>query len=202
MEQQKTLKEIADELMKIKGNVRGEVMRVDASFIREKEGEEGISVVEKKMEELGYPFAFKDIKPLSWYPEAQSVLVIIVAKESFDWTESDIFELGDYAPKISFLSKMFIKYFVSLERILKESPKYWKTHFDFGELEPAEINEKEKRVVIRIKGYKFHPIICAYHAAYFLRIIKSSVRGKNHSVEEIKCSHKGDSYHEYLMKWE
>ncbi len=199
--EEKTLKQIADELMQKKGNVRGEVFRISESYIREKKGEEGIKAVEEKLEDLGYPFHFSDIKPLGWYQEGLSVLIILATRELFAWTEKDIFDWGNFAPKVSFLNKMFIKYFVSLKRILEESPKYWQTHFDFGELLPVDVDEKERRVVIRVKGYEFDPLICSYHAGYFQRIISFSVRSKHVSVKETKCVHKGDAFHEYLMQW-
>lgn len=201
MEEQKSLKQIADELMQKKGNVRGEVIRVGGDYIRSKKGEEGILNLEGKLKELGYPFHLANIKPLSWYPEGLSVLIIVIAKEIFNWGKDDIFDWGNCAPKTSFLNRMFMKYFISLEKILQESPRYWKAHFDFGELEPGKVDEKKKTAVIRIKGYDFHPLVCSYHAGYFLRILSFSVNSKNTTIKEVKCIYRGDSYHEYLMQW-
>lgn len=198
---EKSLKEIANNLMKIKGNVKGEVLRISAAYIAEKEGEKGVEVIEEKLKELGYSLKFKEIKPLRWYPEALSVLVILVAKDVFNWKNSDIFDMGNSAPKYSFIVKLLLKYLISVEKIFEECPKYWRKHFDFGELEPVEINTKEKYAIIRVKGYKFHPLICLYHAGYFLRLVQLSIRSKKITIKETKCMFKGDPYHQYLIKW-
>jgi hypothetical protein len=198
---QELTKEVAQKLMEIKGNVRGEAIRVTATFIQKKEGEKGLKDVEGKMAELGYPLNFNKIKPERWYPESLSVLVILVAKDLFDWSEKDIFELGNSAPKYSFIAKMLIRYFSSYKRFLKEVPKYWRKHFDFGELEVSEFNEEKRYLVLREKGYKFHPLLCVYHAGYYLRIAQYVIKSEKITIEETKCIFKGDPYHEYTIRW-
>jgi hypothetical protein len=197
-----SLKQEADRLMKIKGNSRGEILRTHAVYIRYRKGEEGIRAVEEKMKELGYPLEFKTIKSLNWYPEAQGVLVILVAKQLFNWTESDIFDMGNSAPKYSFIVKLLLKYFVSLKKSFQEASKYWEKHYDFGQLEPSKINEKEKYLIVRVRGHKFHPIVCTFWRGYFLRFTSYVIKSKNITCRETKCVFKGDPFHEFLIKWE
>jgi len=189
-------------LMKVPGNVRGTVFRTHAEYIRYRQGEEGVKAVEKKLKELGYPLKFKEFRHLGWYPEALSVLVIITAKELFNWTKSDIFDMGNSAPKYSFIVRLLMKTFLSIRRCFEETPKYWKKHYDFGVLEPYEINEKEKYVIVRLKEYKFHPIICIYFTGYFLRVTQFVLKNTKITSEETKCMFKGDPYHEFLVKWQ
>lgn len=190
-----------ENLMQIKGNVRGGIIQAYTVFIREKTGEEGLKAIENKMDEFGYPFEFNKIKIGEWYPGALSVSIILVAKDLFNWTEKDIFEMGNSAPKYSFISKIVMRYFLSLEKIIKEIPNYWKNHFDFGELESYKWNEKEKYLILHEKGYKFHPLLCIYHSGYFLRIAQFAVKSKEITIEETKCMFKGYPYHEYIIKW-
>lgn len=197
-----SLKKEADRLMQIKGNSRGEILRTHAVYISYRKGEEGVRLVERKMEELGYPLKFKGIRPLSWYPEALSVLVILVAREVLKWEDSDIFDMGNSAPKYSFIVKLLMKYFISPKRCFEESSNYWRKHFDFGEMEASEFNEKEKYLVVRVEGYKFHPIICNFHAGYFLRVAQFVIKSEKTTIQETKCVYKGDPYHEYVIRWE
>ncbi len=190
-----------ENLMQIKGNVRGGVIQANVVFIRGKTGEEGLKAIENKMAEFGYPFEFNKIKIGEWYPEALSVSIILVAKDLFNWTEKDIFEMGNSAPKYSFISKVVMRYFLSLERIIKEIPNYWKNHFDFGELESYKFSEEEKYLILHEKGYKFHPLLCIYHSGYFLRIAQFAIKSKEITVEETKCMFKEYPYHEYIIKW-
>ncbi len=196
------LKKEADELMGIKGNVKGVVFQTHAAYIRHREGENGLMAVEKKMEELGYPVKFNEVKPFKWYSEAHTILVILVAKDIFGWDDSDIFDMGNSAPKYSFIVKLLMRYFLSPKKTLEMSPRYWKKHYDFGELEIGEYNEKEKYMSVRVKGYKAHPIVCIFHKGYFLRLVQYVVKSKNITMEETRCVFKGDPYHEYVGKWE
>lgn len=202
MEEQITsLKQIAENLMQIKGNIRGEVFRTHEIYIRLKEGEKGVIEVEEKMAELGCPLKFKEIRALDWYQEALSVLAILVAKELFGWNEQDIYEMGNQAPKYSLIIRLVMKYFFSIRKAVEESPGYWVKHYDFGELEVAEFNEGKRQVILRIKGYKFHPLICSYHRGYFTRITQLASGSNNVTTEEVRCMFKGDPYHEYQIRY-
>jgi len=201
MEEQLSLKQTAEELTRVKGNSRGEIIRTHGLFISYKKGEEGLTAAEKKMAEIGYPLVFKDIKPLDWYPEALSVLVILVSREIFGWTEADVEEMGNNAPKYSLIVKMVMKYFFSLERCLKESPKYWDYHYDFGSIEVAGFDKKAQQVFIRINDYKFHPIVCVFYRGYFKRIAQLVISNQGIACEEVKSAFKGDVYHEYRISW-
>lgn len=195
-------KEEIEKMMKMKGNVRGAVLQADIAFICKQRGKKGVRAVEKKMTELGYPIDFEKIKTGEWYPESLSVLIVLVAKDLFNWTEKDISEMGNSAPKYSFISKILMKYFLSLKRFIKEVPKYWRKHFDFGELEVSELNKEKKYLILHKKDYKFHPLICFYHAGYYLRIAQYIIESEKITIEETKCVFKGDPYHEYVIRRE
>lgn len=193
---------ILEQTKKNKGNVRGEILRDIFSYILEKKGKGGIKAVEEKLEELGHPFKFEEIRFFEWYPNSIALLVMLVIKEIFNWDDSDFFDMGNSAPKYSLIIKMLMKYLISVKKVCQEAPKYWRKHFDFGELEPLIVNEKEKYIIIRIRGHKFIPSICVYNAGYFLRVLQFCVKSKNINIKETKCMLRGDSYHEYVVKWE
>jgi hypothetical protein len=195
------LKKEAERLMKIEGNIKGAALKTHALYIRKRIGKKGVKLIEEKLKELGYPFEFEKIKPFDWYPEGLNVLILLVIKELFNFTDKDIFEMGNNTPKTSFLAKLFMKYFVSMDKILEEAPHYWRKYFDFGELEIKEYNKKEKYVVFRVKDYKFHPLKCIFHAGYFLRVAQFVLESKKISIKERKCFFKGDPFHEYEIKW-
>ncbi len=200
---EKSLKETANEIMKKEGGVRGEVFRTHAIYIRYREGEEGIKRVEEKMKELGYPIILDEVRTGDWHKEALSVLVILAAKEVFNWTEEDIFDMGNSAPKYSFIVKMFIKHLFSIKEVFEKSGQYWDKHYNFGSLQKGEFNEKEKYITIILKDHDFHELICGpYMKGYFMRIAQFSLKSEKISVEEIKCIFKGDPYNEYIIKWD
>jgi len=192
----------ADELSKIPGNVKGAIFQSHAVFIRFKKGDQGVKMVEEKLKELGHPLKFEEIKSLGWYPEALSSLVVVVAKDVFNWTDKDIFEMGNFAPKTSFVISLMVKYLLSPQIAFKAAGELWKKHLDFGELEAREFNKKEKYIVLRVKGYKFHPLLCIYGQGYYLRVAQFVIKSAKITIEETKCMFKGDPYHEYILRWE
>jgi hypothetical protein len=194
----KTLKEIADQLMKIPGMTKGSELLTLRKYIEAKYGEEGVEKLEEKMKELGYPISFKKIKPAHWYPEAFNVLGMIVAKEIFGW--QDLYEFGYQSPIFSFGVKIFIK-ILPLHLFLNEIPKIWKKFLDVGELEVLEFNEKEKSVTLALKNYKFHPEMCLYYQGFFLRLAEYIIKSEKITIKEQKCVFRGNDFCEFLIKW-
>ncbi len=195
------LQQIADELKNFTGKVRGEAFRTRLEYIRKKEGEEGVKSLQKKMNDLGVDIDLEKISRDAWMNEGINSLSVVVAKEIFNWSEEDVFNLGRFAFKTSFLTKTVLKYFVSMEKALLVADKYWKKYYDFGELKLAEFNKKEKYAVVRKKGYETHPLLCIQHIGYITAGAELLLRNDNIFVEETKCIHKGDEYHEYKISW-
>ncbi len=194
-----TLKETVEDLKKIKGNVRGDIILGTLSYIREKKGKEGLKAVKEKVREFGFSNSLEKIFPLEWLPEALSVAIILSAKEIFKWDDNDIFEMGNFSIRYSFVARTTIKYFVSLEKAFKEASKYWEKYFDFGNIEIKE--KREKSIRVAVNDYRFHPDICKYHAGFMLKIAQLALGKEDISIKEVKCLFKGDSHHEYLISW-
>ncbi len=196
-----TLEDIAKELTKIPGKVRGEIFLDHAEYIKQKEGRGGLKKLEEKLSDLGHPISFKKIGALEWKSEGLSSLIVVVSKEIFFWDKDDVFEMGRSAPRFSLGLKLLVQGVVSPIRLFEESHIYWKNLFDFGFLEPVEFNEEEKFAIIRIKGYKTHPLLCTYHAGYLKGLAEFVLKSKNISVTERRCVYKGDSFDEYKLEW-
>ena len=185
-----------------KGEVRGAAIQHHLQYIKEREGEEGVKRVEERLKELGHPLNFQKIKPLGWVSLGVADLIVLIAKDLFGWEEKDIFEMGNNAPKYSFVVKLLMRYFTDARRNFEESPKYWRVHFTpaAGTLEAHEFNEKEKYFVIRLR-HQCHPIMCVYYCGYFLRIAQYTLESEHPTVKEVKCMSKGAPYHEFVVRW-
>ena len=196
------LNEEAKKIMGKEGNVRGEVIRVNIAYIKFKEGKEKLTLLENRLRELGFPLKLNGFKSLKWYPESLSILIILIAKDIFNWQDEDIFKMGNCAPKSSFIVQLLMRHFFSSRKSYEEFPKYWKSHFDFGEIETIEFNEEEKYFIIRIQRYEFHHIACIYYSGYLLRIAQFIIKSKEITINEQKCINRGDPYHEYIVRWQ
>ncbi len=193
------LENIAEEILSAKGRVKGEVFLSHAKYIEYKEGEEGIEKVEKRMAELGAPIKMRKMSSLKWESVGVGSLLILVIREVLGWTEKDIYEMGRFSTKISFITKIFINYLVSKEKAFKESSRYWRRYFDSGSVEAKEL--ADDYAIVQIKGFHVHPLICHLYAGYIHGMTEFIIKDKDITVEETKCTHKGDSCHEYKVVW-
>lgn len=201
---EESLQKTADNIMKRespKAKVVGVVFDTYRKYIEQRKGKQGVVIVEQKLEGLGYPFKFSQVRAFEHYSLTWSVLLLVVVKEVFDWTDKDIFDMGYTAPQLSLLVRVWMRYFLSIKRIAQEAPANWKKHFTDGEL-TYELHEDKKYLILRINHNAMHPITCIYAQGYFLRIFKYAIKTPNVSVKETKCILRGDSIHEYVISWE
>lgn len=199
---EQNLQQIADELKKFKGNVRGEAFRTRIEYIKKKEGEDGVNKLEEKLNELGIDIKLNKISPSEKINEGINTLSIVISKEIFSWADEDIVELGKFAFKTSFLTRAILRYLISPKIAINAIPKLWRSYYDFGEMEVVEFKPEENYGIVIKKGYKTHPVVCLQHKGYFLAGIALVLGNKKVSIEETKCMHKGDDYHEYTIKWQ
>lgn len=195
-------KEELEKIYQIKGKVRGVVFITDKEYVEIRFGKDAIKKVEKRLEELGYPIEYEKIKPMEWYPWGLRAISLIAIAETFNFKKEDIFDMGNNAPKYSFIIKLLIRFFLSFDKLFKKSPLYWKKHHTIGKLEPIEVDMKKKEAIIRLYGLKAHPLFCEYLRGYFARVSQFGLKTKKIKIEETKCMFKGDDYHEYKITWE
>ena len=193
-------KQIADELMKIKGEVRGIAPKSHVQFVVEEKGEEVLKKIEEKMVELGHPVKYKNVKSMSFYPIGLEAITLLVIKGLFHYDDEKIREMGIYQSKISLIIKLFMKYFVSMKVIAQKAPEMWRRYYTVGDLRITELNEKEKYTVIEVKDFQIHQPHCRVLEGYFANVVKMVVNQKT-GCEEVKCSLLGDDYHKFIVKW-
>ncbi|OGZ33849.1 MAG: hypothetical protein A2Y98_02105 [Candidatus Portnoybacteria bacterium RBG_19FT_COMBO_36_7] len=190
-----------DELISKPGKVKGAVFNTTEDYIRLRYGNKGIKLLENEMANLGHPLNFEKINNLDWYPIGLRVLSFIALKKAFSWGDKELIDMGIASPKVSFLIKLILRYFISIETTFKEAPRYWKNHYtpETGRLETIEFNKKEKFVKLRIYDFKVHPLFCVFYLGYFKGIAQFG--GVNIAIQETKCMFKGDPYHEFIGRW-
>ncbi len=195
-----SLKETADEIASVKGNVKGDAINLHAAYVRKMEGDDGLRKVEEKLKELGYPLEFAKVNKFEWYPIYLADLVILVSKEVFNWSDEDIFRMGKESVKHSFIFRLLLSHTLSVEKLFKSTSYMWKRYFDYGDIEPVKM--EEDHILVRMKEYKVHPLVCQhYYPGYFLTLVKICLPDKKITIKETKCFFKGDPYHEYKIEW-
>lgn len=199
---EKITREEIKKLTEIPGKIRGQVFFTDFEYVKQIKGEKEANRLKEKMEEWGNPINYEKIKIAEWYPVGLRAVSLLIIKETFSWDDKEIEELGKSAPKLSFIVKTLMNFFLSIKRSFQESPNYWRKHYLIGELIPAEINEEKKYFYLHLKNFKVHPIICIYLTGFFCTIASFVLKTTKVKCKETKCVFKGDGYHEFLIRWE
>jgi len=193
-------KEELNKLMNLKGEVRGMGMKGHAEFILKEEGEEGLKKMEETITNLGYPIKYKEIKLMSFYPIGLEAVTLIVIKKLFNYDDKKFQEMGKFGVKVSFLLRIFTRYFVSLEKFAKVAPGMWKKGGALGDFKIGEYNIDKRCLILRIENFSLHPLYCQVFRGYFSKGLQMII-GKETTCQETKCTFRGDEYHEFLLKW-
>ena len=194
------LKELSDKVMSLSGKAKGETIASNLKGVKEEKGDSGLNSVEKMMGELGYHISLKDIKPNNYYLESLNLLINIVYKKIFDAGDEEIFNLGRNSAKLSFFAKIMMRYFVSLGALEKNAPRYWRMNMDFAEIQIVNVDESKKEFFTRVIDYNKSSVSCIFQGGYFYETLKF-VFGDSLFIEEVKCVHAGDPFHEYKIIW-
>jgi len=191
--------------MSVLGKIKGASFKGEMEYILEKKGREGLKILEKETEKLGYLIEHEKIKETEWYPVGLRIVSFAAMINVFDWGEKELAEIAESSPKVSFIIRFFMKHFISPPKIFRVAvPKMWERHFNIGSLETADfqMTKKDGYAVIRLKNFKLHPVYCFFFGHYLIGTFKlTDQRFKEIAFEETKCMFKGDDYHEYLIKW-
>jgi predicted hydrocarbon binding protein len=200
MEYEATQEEIK-RLLEMKGDARGIVFKTDYLFVLDKFGEEGVEKVEQEIEKMGYSFSYKNnINSMDFYPIGLRAVSLLAISKVFNFGKKEIEEMGKTAPKSSIMVKFFMRYFLSVENIFDKAGEMWDKHYTVGAVESFDINIEKKYVVLRIYDINLHHIVCDYLQGYFSSIAKMGI-GEDIITEGTKCIHRGDDYHEIVLRW-
>lgn len=191
---------IVKKLLKIPGEARGVILKTDGEFVLREKGDEGLEKIEAELKRLGCPIQYQKIESMAFYPLGWRIISLLAIQKVFNFNEQKIMEMGASASKVSLVIKLFLQYFLSLRATFGQIPRMWKKHYTVGELEPTELDEKKRVLVLRVKDFNLHPLFCLYLHGYFSEIIKMVVK-KVSSCEEKKCFFRGEKYHEYVFRY-
>ena len=193
-------KEELNEWLKIEGEIRGHSIKNTGEFILKEEGKEGLEKLESTMAELGYPIKYSKIKETNYYPAKTLAITFVLIERIFNYDTKKFQEMGKFRAKFSIIMRMLMRYLISLDRAIKEMPKMWRKFLTTGDARVVSFDKKEKWAIIRIENYHFHQIQCRVIEGIFSTILQAIVKS-NVTCQEIKCVHRGDKYHEFLLKW-
>lgn len=200
MEEEILNPKIVEQLLSINGQCRDLAIQDNIKFILAHEGGAGLVLVEKLIAEAKCPFKISDVKPSHFFPIGFETITLLAIKKAFNYSDEEFEEVGVSNAKQSLIIRVFAKYFVSLKKVAEEAPKMWKRYYNLGEIKIVRFSEEKKEVVVRVKGFKVHPLHCQIFKGYFGAVIKMIV-GVPVKSEETACVFKGGDYDEFILTW-
>lgn len=193
-------KEELDELMSLGGKGRGVLFKTASKFILKEKGEEGLKKLEETITNLGYPIKFQKIRAMDFYPMGLYAVTLVTIQGLFNFNEEKFIEMGKFESKISLIIRLFIRYFFSIDVVVKQASKIWRTYFTIGDISVAELNKEKKYGVLKVENFRLHPLHCQILKGYLPGVVQMVV-GSKVICEETKCPFRGDEYHGFSLKW-
>lgn len=194
-------KEEAKKIMEVPGEVRGAALKTDQDYILMREGKEGLKAFQKRVSDLGIDLKYESIEPTSFYKIGIDLAQLLLMEELFGFKNEDFKDLGSYEPKLSFLLKFFVRYFVSMDKLLQQSPTMWRDHYTIGGLEVVEFDKDKRKLILRLKDFSIHPVYCAVFSGYFSKITEMMTKTSKVNCVETQCTFKGSSEHIFEIDW-
>ena len=193
-------KEEFNELINLKGELRGGGIKAYGDFILKEKGEEGLKKLEETIAKLGFPIKFRELRTMEFFPVGLEAIILLAIQRLFDYDDKKFQEIGGFEPKSSLILRLFMKYFASIDMVAKQTPSLWKEHFTFGDCKVIELNKEKRYIVLRIENFRLHPLHCQNLIGYLSTVVQMVTKSQT-TCQETKCVFRGDEYHEFLLKW-
>jgi len=192
-------KEEIQRLKSLPGETIGMGLIEDIRFILDQEGKKGLELLEQGLAELGL-VQYQKIENFKWYSVGHLFIPLLLIKEIFNWDEEKFREMGASAVKVSLITRMMMRYFISIRRCFEEAPRYWSMYLTAGKMNLLEINEKEKYFFFSIEDLPGHQLFCRYLEGFIKQVVSYMV--KEPECREVKCCLLGQGEnHLFKVTW-
>jgi len=86
---------------------------------------EGLKKLEKAMSDIGCPIEYKKTRPMNFYPLKFLYITMVVVKNLFNYGDEKFREAGKFASRIPLVLRLYLKYFGSLDKLIKGASRLW-----------------------------------------------------------------------------
>ena len=200
-ENKKLLQKEIPELMKTEGEERAADIKYSVEYVKKKEGENGFNDLLKELKKYGFKLPdLRDLSSMNWVPRFLDSVFLVGIFRFFDWSERDVFEMGEGAVSSSPTFKIFLKWFSSVENTVKKVAERWNKYFTKGSVDILELDKNKKQCLFEIKDFEIHPIAVIYLRGVFTKILEFASGSKSVNLEYMENISKY-KYHKFKAKW-
>ncbi len=179
--------------------MRGVTLCTDAEYVRRHEGEEALRLVEEETKRMGYPIDYGTVKMMDWYPIGLRLVSLLAISKTLNWSDEQLREMGRAAPKYSIITKLMLRYFVSLEILAEKVGTYWRRNYSVGSM-TGKVNNRS--LFLRLEGFPVPQLLIHYMQGYFVGAI-GMVIGNDKEIRIEETNHlQGDGEcYEFILSW-
>lgn len=195
-------KEEAEKALKIRGEANGMGILEDKKFILEHFGEAKLKQAEKEISEIiGEDFSYDKVKSFQNYPFYLTLLATLFLYYNCGENEELIRNFGKESVKFSLIVKLFLRYALSPQGVLRYGPTLWRKYFSIGDLEVEKFDEKEKIAIVVLKNFDTHPLYCKQIEGAIEQLFSYVIKSDKLKNEEIECVFRGGDVHKFKITW-
>ncbi len=202
MERSKLTKGEAKKFLQLEGEARGIHFKNDADYVLEKVGKEGLKKVQKELEKVGCPLKYREIKSLGFYPIGWRVLSLLALQTALQWDDKELRELGAFTTGVSLVVKIYMRFFSSIELLMKKAPQIYNEYFTKGTLIVPNYDIEKKYAVVELRDLDLHPSYCRVLEGYLENFVKMVIKTKTIKCQETECTFHGGDCHRFKITWE
>ena len=181
------------------GEVRGVVLCTDAGYVRRHADEDALRLVEDVTAELGCRIKYRHIKTMEWYPAYLRGISLLAVMKALGWSGEQLRAMGKAAPRYSIITKLMLRYFVSLTTLIEKLPIYWRKNYSVGSLTGKITNDT---LVLHIRDIEIPRQVFPYMEGFFIGVITMIVgNDKNIKVEYFHTTNGESKCYEIALGW-
>lgn len=198
----KKLKREVDELRDLPGKQRAEHIKYYIKYVREKYGEKDLKKVMDALEKLNFNLGdVEKYRDTEWVSETLPHIFFVTAARVLDWSKKEIYDMGrDLVPK-STITKIFLKYFSTLDKTIEKGVKQWNNNFTRGELHVEDLDKEKREGKFVLRGFKSHYLAYVHFQGFFSRILEIMTGSGKVKVDPPKCINKENNDWEWKFYW-
>ena len=188
-----------NEIVNREGQVRGGTLCTDAEYVRRHEGEEALRLVEEETKRMGYPIDYDTVKLMDWYPLGLRIVSLFAISKTLNWGDEQLREMGKTAPKYSIITKLMLRYFVSLEALAERLGTYWRRNYTVGSL-TGKVNNRS--VFLRLEDFLIPQPLYPYLGGYFVGAMGMVIgNDKGIIIEETNHLQGDGECYDFILSW-
>lgn len=196
------LKQEINRYKHILGKQRAEHVKYYINYVRENYGEEGVKKVMDAIEKMGFDIGdVNQHRDTEWVPESWAHIFFITAAHIFDWDDQEVYDIGRYVMPRSIVTRVFLKYFSTLEKTLKKGVGQWNNNFTRGYLEVKDIDKKKREGKFVLRDFRDNPMAYTHFQGYFSRLLEIMTGSGKVKVEDPVCLNEEKGDWEWKFHW-